>query len=49
MSQSNHHPEHHVNEEPRNDFEDTLKGFSTSFGIFFLIALFATILKLAIS
>lgn len=48
MQQPNQ-PEQHVNEEPRNDFSDTLMGFSVSFGIFFLIALFATILKLVIS
>ncbi len=38
-------PEDHVNEEPRNDFQDTFKGFGVSFGIFFLIALLATIIK----
>lgn len=41
--------EQHLNEEPRNDFNDTLFGFSVSFGIFFVIALFATILKMVIS
>ncbi len=46
--QDTRHPEQHVNEEPRNDFSDTLLGFSVSFGVFFLIALFATILKLVI-
>ncbi|NDI36804.1 YqzM family protein [Chengkuizengella sediminis] len=38
-------PELHVNEEPRNDFIDVGVGFAVSTGIFFLIAIIATILS----
>lgn len=40
-----HHPELHVNEEPRNDFSDVFMGFAGFFGVLFLIALVATIIS----
>lgn len=39
-------PRLHVNEEPRNDFLDVAIGFGVTFGVFFLIALVATIITL---
>lgn len=39
-------PRSHVNEEPRNDFMDVALGFGVTFGVFFLIALIATIIQL---
>lgn len=40
-------PRQHVNEEPRNDFLDVATGFGVTFGIFFLIAIVATIIQMA--
>lgn len=39
-------PRLHVNEEPRNDFMDVAIGFGVTFGVFFLIAVVATIITL---
>ncbi|TNJ65051.1 YqzM family protein [Paenibacillus hemerocallicola] len=39
-------PRLHTNEEPRNDFMDVAMGFAVTFGIFFLMALVATIITL---
>ncbi|MDF2720602.1 MAG: YqzM-like protein [Paenibacillus sp.] len=39
-------PRAHTNEEPRNDFMDLMLGFGATFGLFFLMALVATIIKL---
>jgi len=41
-------PEHHVNEEPRNDFMDTAMGFGVFFGVLFVIFAAAVIIKLVI-
>lgn len=40
------HPELHVNEEPRNDFNDVAVGFGVMFGVCLLIAVVATIITL---
>jgi hypothetical protein len=40
------HPEHHVNEEPRNDFMDTAMGFGVFFGVLTVIFAVAVIIKL---
>jgi hypothetical protein len=40
------HPEHHVNEEPRNDFIDTGLAFGAFFGFLLLIAVVATVITL---
>ena len=40
------HPELHVNEEPRNDFNDFIVGFLGMFGLLFLIGTIATIITL---
>jgi hypothetical protein len=40
------HPEHHVNEEPRNDFIDTGVAFGGFFGVLLLMGVVATIIKL---
>jgi hypothetical protein len=39
-------PRLHTNEEPRNDFMDVAMGFVVTFGVFFLMALVATIITL---
>lgn len=39
-------PRLHVNEEPRNDFLDVSLGFGITFGVFCLIAIAATVIKL---
>lgn len=46
MSDTNH-PEHHVNEEPRNDFMDTGLAFAGFFGFLMLISIIATLITLA--
>jgi hypothetical protein len=43
-----HHPELHVNEEPRNDFVDVATGFGVFFGILFLIAVAATVVSILV-
>lgn len=43
-----HHPELHVNEEPRNDFLDVAVGFAATFGFFLVIAIVATVLTIFI-
>jgi hypothetical protein len=40
-----HHPELHVNEEPRNDFMDVAVGFGVMFGLLFLIGIAATVIQ----
>ena len=42
---SNQHPEHHVYEEPRNDFMDVGIGFGAFFGVLFVIAVIATVIQ----
>ncbi|WP_127585794.1 YqzM family protein [Paenibacillus koleovorans] len=39
-------PRLHVNEEPSNDFLDVAIGLGATFGLFFLMALVATIIKI---
>jgi hypothetical protein len=39
------HPEHHVNEEPRNDFLDTGLAFGIFFGFLLLMGVVATIIQ----
>ncbi|WP_442603361.1 YqzM family protein [Paenibacillus sp. KN14-4R] len=41
-------PEQHVNEEPRNDFMDLMKGFGGFFGFLFLIFVVGVVIKLMI-
>lgn len=43
-----HNPELHINEEPRNDFNDLVIGFLGMFGLLFLIATIATIITMFI-
>lgn len=43
-----HHPELHVNEEPRNDFMDVAMGFGVFFGVLFLIAVVATVISMLV-
>ncbi|WP_248927791.1 YqzM family protein [Paenibacillus hamazuiensis] len=42
MNEQNH-PELHINEEPRNDFQDTFNGFAVFFAVLLVIAIIATI------
>lgn len=42
----NNNPELHVNEEPRNDFNDVAVGFIVTFGFFTVVTLIATILSM---
>jgi hypothetical protein len=42
MNDPKHHPELHVNEEPRNDFLDVATGFAVFFVVLLAIAVIAT-------
>ena len=42
-------PEMHVNEEPRNDFIDVAMGMAVTTGVFFLIAIVATIIGIIVN
>jgi hypothetical protein len=46
MNESKHHPEHHVNEEVRNDFMDTALAFGAFFGFLLLMGIVATAIKM---
>lgn len=41
-----HHPELHVNEEPRNDFLDTAVGFAGMFTFMIVVAIIATVITI---
>ena len=45
MENSNH-PEHHVNEEPRNDFMDTAVGFAGMFTFMLVVAIIFTVIEI---
>jgi len=42
-------PRLHVNEEPRDDFQDTAMGFAVMFGFMFVVFAVAVIVKFIIS
>lgn len=46
--ENTHHPEQHVNEEPRNDFIDTGVGFAGMFVFMLVVAVIFTVIEIAI-
>lgn len=46
MSDTTHHPELHVNEEPRNDFLDVGVGMAAAMGFFMIVATIVTVITI---
>jgi hypothetical protein len=48
MSDTQHHPELHVNEEPSNDFIDVGVGMAVTMGFFMIVATIVTVITIFI-